>query len=118
MNDNQKSTRLKRITNELADSAESDLIKEGQTMLSVFIHDAAEELMNAYKKWKNKTLLKSKYEELQKYIEASNETVQIGMDKKEIAVMWAMRKLGYTEEQTQEVLDLANKAYMIKKENG
>lgn len=37
------------------------------------------------------------------------------LDKKEIAVMWAMRKLGYTQEQAQEVLDLANKAIYQKK---
>jgi Holliday junction resolvasome RuvABC DNA-binding subunit len=36
------------------------------------------------------------------------------MDKKEIAVMWAMKKLGYTEEQMQELLDLANEAYKPK----
>jgi len=36
------------------------------------------------------------------------------MEKKEIAIMWAMRKLGYSEEQTQQVLDLANKAYQKK----
>ena len=36
------------------------------------------------------------------------------MDKKEIAVMWAMREVGYSEEETKEVLDLANKAYLPK----
>lgn len=58
--------------------------------------------------------LKPKYKELQNYIEVGNETVQIGMDKKELAVMWAMRELGYSEEKTKEVLDLANKAYLPK----
>ena len=115
--DNRKvSPRLERITNELADAAESDIAEVGKSIISALINDAKTWLMSTYRKWKSSRSLKLQYEELQKYIEASNETVQIGMDKKEIAVMWAMRKLGYTEEQTQEVLDLANKAYLPKEE--
>ena len=116
MSNDKDSVRLKRITNGLADSAENSITEVGQKMISVFINDAASWLMNTYEKWKRTHSLKPKYEELQKYIEVSDETVQIGMDKKELAVMWAMRKLGYTEKQTQEVLDMANKAYLSKKE--
>lgn len=116
MNVNKDSTRLKRITNGLADSAENSITEVGQKMISVFINDAASWLMSTYEKWKKNQSLKPKYKELQSYIEISNESVQIGMDKKEIAVMWAMRKLGYTDEKAQEVLDLANKAYLPKEE--
>lgn len=116
MNAGKDPTRLKRITDGLADSAENSITEVGQKMISVFINDAASWLMNAYEKWKRSQSLKPKYAELQRYIEVSNEAVQIGMDKKELAVMWAMRKLGYTEEKTQEVLDLANKAYLPKEE--
>ena len=116
MNTGKDSTRLKRITDGLADSAENSITEVGQKMISVFINDAASWLMSMYEKWKKNQSLKPKYKELQSYIEASNESVQIGMDKKEIAVMWAMRKLGYTDEKTQEVLDLANKAYLPKEE--
>lgn len=105
MDNSKDSTRLERITNGIADSAENSITKAGQKMISVFINDAESWLMRAYGKWKQRQFLKPKYEELQKYIEVSNETIQIGMDKKELAVMWAMRKLGYTEEKTQEVLD-------------
>lgn len=38
------------------------------------------------------------------------------MEKKEIAVMWAMRKLGYSKDMDK-VLDLANQAYGIKDGN-
>ena len=110
------SARLKRITNSLADSAENGITEVGQKMISIFINDAASWLMNYYGEWKRSHSLKPKYEELQKYIEASNESVQIGMDKKELAVMWAMQKLGYTKKQTQELLDMANEAYLPKKE--
>ena len=114
MNHSKDSTRLKRITNDIADSAENSITEAGQKMISVFITDATSWLMSTYEKWKRNYSLKPRYKELQKYIEVNNETIQIGMDKKELAVMWAMRKLGYTEEKTQEVLDLANKAYFPK----
>lgn len=115
--DNHKNTpRLERITNELADSVESSVTEAGKNIISVLISDAKAWLMNTYEQWKKSRSLKPKYDELQKYIEVSNETIQIGMDKKEIAVMWAMRKLGYTQEQAQEVLDLANKAYLPKEQ--
>lgn len=116
MDNRNKSPRLNRITNELADSVENSITKAGKNIISVFISEAESWLLNTYERWKRSRSLQPKYEELQKYIEVSNENVQIGMDKKEIAVMWAMRKLGYTEEQTQEVLDLANKAYLPKEE--
>ena len=116
MNNSKDSTRFKRIINSIADTAESDITKASQKTISLLINDAETWLMSAYEKWKSSRALKPKYEELQKYIEESNETIQLGMDKKELAVMWAMRKLGYTEEKTQEVLDLANKAYLPKEE--
>lgn len=114
MDNNNDSTRLKRISNELVDSAENSFIAVGQRMISAIINDAESWLMQHYEKWKKSRSFEPKYKQLQKYIEVSNDNVQIGMDKKEIAVMWAMRELGYTEEQTQEVLDLANKAYLPK----
>ena len=114
MNNNTDTTRLKRITDGIADSAETSITEAGRKMVSVFISDATSWIMNNYEKWKQSRSLKPKYEELQKYIEVSNDTIQIGMDKKELAVMWAMHELGYTEEETQEVLDLANKAYLPK----
>lgn len=104
--------RVKRIGSGLADSVESGVTEAGQKMISVLINDAATWLMGTYEKWKKSRSQKYKYEMLQKYIEISNETIQIGMEKKEIAVMWAMQRLGYSEEKTQEVLDMANKAYL------
>ena len=105
------SNRLKKIGNEIADSVEKDIEKAGKNLGSVIISDASTWLMEKYEKWKKDRNAKFQYKELQKYIEANDRTVQIGMDKKEIAVMWAMRELGYSQEKTQEILDLANKAY-------
>ena len=55
--------------------------------------------------------------QLQMAIEQHNRTIEIGMEKKEIAVMWAMKKLGYSKEDVDKVLDLANQAYGPKEEN-
>lgn len=114
MNNSKDSTRLKRIVNGFADSAENSLTEAGNEIIPVLISEAKSWLMGTYEKWKRSRSLKPKYEDLQEYIEANNETIQIGMDKKELAVMWAMRKLGYSEEKMQEVLDLANNAYSPK----
>ena len=112
MNDSKNSMRVKRIGAGLADSVESGVAEAGQKMISVVINDAATWVMGTYEKWKTSRSQKYKYEILQKYIDISNETIQIGMEKKEIAVMWAMRRLGYSVEKIQEVLDMANKAYL------
>ena len=116
MNDSKSPKRLKRIVNKVANTAEDGITEGSQKIISVLIDDAVAWIMSAYEKLKRNQSLKPKYKELQKYIEANNQTIQIGMDKKEIAVMWAMRKLGYTEEKTKEVLDLANKAYLPREE--
>ena len=111
-NDDNGSTRSKRIFNSLADSTESSVLDAGKEIISVFVDDAKSRIMDTYKNWKNKHFQKPKFEDLDKYIKKSNETIQIGMEKKEISIMWAMKKLGYTEKETQEILDLANKAYL------
>lgn len=113
------SSRLKRIGESLADTAESGIIEVTQKVITVFISDAGSWVMNRYEQWKNRESGKekpsnTKHKELQKYIDASNESIQIGMEKKEIAVMWAMIKLGYSDEEIQKVLDLANTAYLPK----
>lgn len=40
------------------------------------------------------------------------------MEKKEIAIMWAMMKLGYSREETDKILDTANQAYNQKNDEG
>lgn len=116
MDNRNNSTRLERMSTELADTVESSVTEASKEIISALISDAKTWIMNAYENWKTSRSIKPKYKELKKYIEASNESIQIGMDKKEIAVMWAMRNLGYTQEETEKVLDLANKAYLNKKE--
>ena len=105
-------TRMDRIAGELADSAESKLIKSGKEIIDILFDEAQSRLIDAFNKWKARKSSKLKLQELQDYIQASDRMVQIGMDKKEIAVIWAMRELGYTQENIHEVLDLANKAYL------
>lgn len=49
-----------------------------------------------------------KLQELERSIEIFNEHVEIGMKQEKLAVMWAMRKLGYSTEEIQQVINLAN----------
>lgn len=50
MDNSKNSVRLKRITNNLADSAENSITEVGQNLISVFINDAASWLMDTYEK--------------------------------------------------------------------
>lgn len=65
-------------------------------------------------KTKPKNNVDVELQQLEERIRESNELVDIGMEKKEIAVMWAMRKLGYSEDEVQKILDVANEAYQSK----
>ncbi len=116
MEDKSVSSRIQRICTQLGDVAEENIGEHGKRAVTVMISDAAIWLMNTYEKIKKNLFPKTKLKNLQEYIEANGKAVQIGMEKKEIAVMWAMRKLGYTEDQTHEILSWANKAYLPKGE--
>lgn len=63
---NNNSTRLRRITNSFADSAENRITEAGRKIIPVFINDAAAWIMSVYEKWKNSKSLKPKYKDLQK----------------------------------------------------
>ncbi|MFD1403766.1 hypothetical protein [Robinsoniella peoriensis] len=108
-------TRRDMIVNSVLDAGAEDIKNIGVEATQAIIQEVKDWLIDKYNKKKSSVDAQAKLETLEKQIRLSNETVEIGMDKKEIAVMWAMRKLGYTEEQTQAVLELANEAYKPKK---
>lgn len=106
--------RLKRISDSVLDAGTEDLEKMAVDATHAALQYVKEWAINLYQNRAKASTAKNhalKLEDLEQQIRISNETINIGMEKKEIAVMWAMRKLGYTEEQTQQVLDLANEAY-------
>lgn len=107
--------RLKRIGNRVLDAGTDDLEKMAVDATHAVLQYVKDWIINLYQnrvKATNTAKVNAlKLEDLERQIALSNENIKIGMDKKEIAVMWAMRKLGYTEEQTQQVLNLANEAY-------
>lgn len=111
---NNGNNRGKRIVDGVLDTGTAELTSMGIDATRLIFQEVREWAINRYKKFKSKADAEVKLEQLQRYIEVSEENVSIGMDKKEIAVMWAMKKLGYTEEQMQELLDLANEAYKPK----
>ena len=107
--------RLQKISNNVLDAGAEDLEKIAVDATHAALQYVKDWVINLYKNRVEATNSAKtnalKLEDLERQIRISDETVNIGMEKKEIAVMWAMRKLGYTEEQTQQVLDLANEAY-------
>lgn len=109
--------RLRKIGDSVLDAGAEDIEKYAVDATHVVLQYVKDWVINLYnsriKTTPNKTSV-LKLEDLERHIQMSNESISIGMEKKEIAVMWAMRKLGYTEEQTTQVLKLANDAYSKK----
>ena len=113
MDEKRNNTRREKVVNSILDAGVEDIQKIGVEATHAIIQEVKEWVINKYSKVKSSSDddAKGKLEDLEMRIKISNENVDIGMEKKEIAIMWSMRKLGYSEEQTQQVLDLANKAY-------
>lgn len=111
MNKKRNNTRSEKVVNSILDSGAEEIQKIGIEATHKIIQEVKEWIVNKYNKIKSNSDKIIKLDDIERRIKISNENVDIGMEKKEIAIMWAMRKLGYSEEQTQQVLDLANKAY-------
>ena len=113
MENNHVKERAKRMGNDLFDKTADESTELGADA----IHAVFQYVRGWINNWinsKNSSKHGNPDEELKKLeqeIAYSDKITKIGMEKQSIAVMWAMRKLGYTEEQTREVLDLADKAY-------
>ena len=112
MNNSENTSYCSGMVGEIVDFAKNKVAESAKRMVTVVIRDSEEWIMKKYKEMKSRQAAKPKYEDLQRYIEQHDEMVQIGMDKEEIAIIWAMKKLDYSSEQMQEVLDLASKAYL------
>lgn len=114
--DERNNSRREKVFNSILDAGAEDIQKIGVEVTHAVIQEVKEWVLNKYNRVKTSSYndARIKLEDLEMQIKISNTNVDIGMEKKEIAIMWAMRKLGYSEEQTQQVLDLANKAYQQK----
>jgi hypothetical protein len=113
MEKHRSNSRSEKLVNGILDTASDDLQKIGEEATHAVIQYIKDWVINKYSKIKTSSVYeqKIKLKELETHLAISNKTVSIGMEKKEIAIMWAMRKLGYSEEKTKEVLDLAKTAY-------
>ena len=91
----------------------NELTMAGKEIIHIVVQDVKEWLINKYNGIKSKKPINSEaeLEKLERQLAISDEYIEIGMRKKEIAVMWAMKKLGYVEEETKQILNLANEAY-------
>ncbi len=119
--DKQNDSRIKRLTAEICDKVENEVMGMGKDLVKLFIVDLKDGLIKVYNNWK-KNLTEPcaalTIEQIQESIDSYNAIEQIAMEKKELAVMWAMERLGYSEEKMQEVLSLANEAYPSSKKRG
>lgn len=110
MNEKDKKGRVQNMIDGILDAAVKELEGLGVEAVSVVIREVKEWGINKY----NQLTLPSDnepqmtLEDLQHYLDKHNEIVEIGVEQEKIAVMWAMKKLGYSEEQIQEVINLAN----------
>lgn len=108
----EENNRKDKIKNSLLDTATDEITNAGNEAVRVVFRDIKDWISDRYKKFKEpKVDTEEELKQLQISIEQENRTIEIGMKKKEIAVMWAMRKLGYSKEDVDKVLDLANQAY-------
>ena len=116
MDKKRSNTRRSKVANSILDAGAEDMQEIGVEVTHVIIKELKDWIINKYNQVQSISDddAKIKLEDLEIRIKISNENVDIGMRKKEIAIMWAMDKLGYSEEQTQQVLDLANEAYQKK----
>jgi len=114
--DESSNSRREKVTNNILDAGAEEIQKIGEEATHKVLQDIKEWVFNKYNKAKSSSndIQKVTLEGLEREIKISNEYVDVGMKKKEIAIMWAMRKQGYSEEETRQILDIANKAYQKK----
>lgn len=116
MAEKSKESRGKKVVDGILDAGAVELQSIGIEAVHGVIQEIREWVLNKYSSLKlgSNNNAESALKNLEMRIELSNKNVEIGMEKKEIAVMWAMRKIGYSEDETRKVLDLANTAYQPK----
>lgn len=93
-----------------------------RTAVRTVLNDIKEWIAARYNEFKapaqNSESPEERLKRLQAELERDNHYISIGMEKKEIAIMWAMMKLGYSREETDKILDTANQAYNPKNDEG
>lgn len=113
--------RAERIKNELLDAGADETVLIGKEILHIAFSEAKDWILNYYAKIKAKSEKRKqpqalitvsetpeeKLQKLQNEIDVYNKWSAMGEETKEISVLWAMKKLGYSQEEIQNVLDLA-----------
>ena len=110
MDEKDKESRISNMISNILDSAANELEGLGMEAINIIFQDVKEWGINKYNQLKSdsKNDARVKLQELERSIEIFNEHVEIGMKQEELAVMWAMGKLGYSTEEIQQVINLAN----------
>lgn len=110
MSEKDKNGRVKNMIEGILDAAFKEIEGLGVDAISIVFQDVKEWGVNKYNQLKTPSDKEPQMtlEDLQHYLDKHNEIEEIGVEREKISVMWAMKKLGYSEEQIQEVIDLAN----------
>lgn len=105
-----KKSRSEKMVSEILDSGFDELTKVGIEAGRALIQEVKAWGIKKYQEIKSKpdANAKAKLENLQRYIDMSNSFIEIGMEKKEIDFMWAMKKLGYSKEEIEKIVEAAN----------
>lgn len=117
MDKKENDTRVKKLVNCILDAGFEEITKLSIEATYAFIQAVKEWVINKYNEVKSSSDNDAKVtlEDLERHIKMVNENEEIGIRRKEIDIMYAMQKLGYSEEQIQQVVGLAN-TYHKKKE--
>ncbi|MGN0736473.1 MAG: hypothetical protein ACI4LP_11790 [Anaerovoracaceae bacterium] len=108
----EEESRKDKLKNSLLDTATNELQNAGNEAIKTVLNDIKDWIKDRYLELKHPRVdTEKELKRLQREINQHNHSIEIGMEKEEIAVMWAMRKLGYSKEDTDKVLNLASKAY-------
>lgn len=116
-----KRTRASQITNKIADAGAEEIAELGIEVVQQIISTLGNKLKKLIEKAITQTDEKTKQEIqqdaldlLQEEIDAHKRIMKLGEEKKEIAFMFAMKKLRYSEEQMDLLLDTAGRSYKSK----
>ena len=99
MSEKDKKGRVKNMIDGILDAAFKEFEGLGVDAISVVFQDVKEWGINKYNQLKTPSDNEPQMtlEDLQHYLDKHNEIVEIGVEQEKIAVMWAMKKLGYSE---------------------
>ncbi|WP_455136072.1 hypothetical protein [Thermophilibacter sp.] len=122
MSSDQSRSRAKQIVSSVIDTGCETVTKELASMTDEGIRAALQAMKHKIEEgtrqfFSNRANKKRSLDELNAEIAKSNEAAEIGKEQEEIAVIWAMRRLGYPIDEIDKVVGEARRAFVPLDEN-